>query len=394
MNRILFLVIAFIAVFACGCGDSDVAAGQFPMDFCDGVPPDADCYSRVRDPAGPNIALAGEILDRYIELYPVETLGWEWEATVLMTGVYELYRVTGQQEYLDYMADWMDYNIQGTPFMWSSDSASPALIAAFLYFETGDEKYRDIVFLAFDYLENFVTRTEDGGLNHWGAADIPGPTLWLDTLFMVGTMLTRWGEFIDDSAPLDEMALQIQVFTNRLQSSGGLYVHAFNWSSEIDTDIYWGRGNGWVCAAGFDYVRARIIRGEIDPVAEDALKRQAAAAVTVQDQETGLWPIVLNRPETYLETSTAALFAYGMARAWRYGILGDEYLSHVHSAMQGVISTITYDEQDRPVVSNVSGPTEAGTLEYYTGLPLLDDLGYGVGTVLLALVETSGLPAE
>ncbi len=383
-------VVAAVTVFGtvAGCGGG---RGQF--DQCGGEWPDAECYADARAPGSDNIALASDIVDRYIDEYPADGLGWTWEATVLMTGVYELYRVSGEPRFLQYMRDWMDANLSVGYFMWSSDSTSPALIAAFLYMETGDEKYRAVVNDALTYVNDIVTRTEDGGINHWGTAEYPGATLWLDTLFMVGTMLTRWGEFTDDSVPLDEMALQISVFSDRLQSDGGLYVHAFNYNKPVDTDAYWGRGNGWVCAAGFDYMRARLVRGETDDIALDALTAQAQAARAAQDQESGLWWIVLNRPgESYLETSTAALFAYGMARGWRYGLLGDEFLPVIARAVEGIRDTITVDDQGRPVVSNVSDPTEAGTFEYYAGLPVSDDLGYGVGTVVLALVETSGLP--
>jgi unsaturated rhamnogalacturonyl hydrolase len=371
-----------------GCNEGPPA----PYDWCDGVPPDAECYAEVRAPESDNIVLAQGIADRYIVLYPVEDLGWEWEATVLMTGIYELYRVTGEPSYLAYMRAWMDYNILGGYFMWSSDSMSPALIAAFLYMETGDEEYRTVVMAAFDYLNSYVTTTPDGGFNHWGQADIPGPTLWLDTLFMVGTFLTRWGEFTGQSDPLDEMEKQIRVFSDRLRSESGLFVHAYNWSSPVDTDIYWGRGNGWVAAAGFDYLRVRRNRGELGNMSELALTGLSDAARSVQDPDSGLWWIVLNRPnEAYLETSTTALFAYGMARGWRYNMLDDDVLPTIRAAVAGIKSTITYDELERPVVSNVSAPTEAGTFEYYAGLPVQDDLGYGVGAVLLALVETAGI---
>jgi unsaturated rhamnogalacturonyl hydrolase len=366
-----------------------------PFDWCDGAAPDAACYAARRAPQSDNIILAKAITDRYIDVYPALSLGWTWENTVLMTGIYELYRVTREARYLDYMKAWMGQNIEVGYLMWSSDSTSPALIAAFLFIETGEDKYREVVLDALDYVDNYVTRTEDGGINHWGQAEYPGATLWLDTLFMVGTMLTRWGEFTDDVGPLDEMSDQIEVFTRHLQSKDdGLYVHAWGYNKPVDTEIYWGRGNGWVSAAGFDYLRARRNRGEnTDVIAEVALTSQAFAATQVQDQATGLWWIVLNRPnEAYLETSTAALFAYGMARGWRYAYLDDQYLPVIARAMAGIRATLTKDDLERPVVSNVSGPTEAGTFEYYASLPVKDDLGYGVGSVLLALVETSGLP--
>lgn len=370
---------------------TDVEAG--PFDFCDGAPPNSACYAQRRDPESESVALASAIADRYIDLHPATDLLWAWENTVLMFGIYELYRVTGEQRYLDYMQSWIDKHIEAELgyFMFSSDSMSPAQAAAFLYFETGGKKYEAVVEEALDYLDNVAVRTEDGGISHKGR--MGNPTLWLDSLFMFGGLLTRWGEHIGDPARLDEMGHQLAVFTARLQSEVGFYVHACCYSDPIDTDIYWGRGNGWVMVSGYDYLRVRRIRGEADDVVATALAKQVAAAVSTQDLKSGQWWIVLNRPgETYLETSTGALFAYGMARAWRYGFLGDEILPVIALAMEGVENALTTDTSGRPVVSGVSQGTAPGTFNYYKGINVADDLAYGVGAVLLALVETSGLP--
>jgi unsaturated rhamnogalacturonyl hydrolase len=369
------------------------AAPDVPYDWCGGRVPDAGCYAERRTPPGDAIALARAIADRYIEVYPAAGLGWTWEATVLMAGMYELYRATRDARYLGYMKDWMDADIASGYVMWSSDSMSPAQTAAYLYMETGDPKYKVVVDDAFHYLDEVATRTEDGGINHWGVAEFPGATLWLDSLFMFGELMTRWGEFAPDPARLDEYGEQFRVFTKHLQSEGGLYVHAYGYGKPVDTDIYWGRGNGWIAASGYDYLRARRNRGEADAEVEAALAKQAKAIAATQDPATGKWWIVLNRPgETYLETSTGALFAYGLARGWRYGYLGDEVLPVIARAIDGVRAGLTMDAGGRPVVSGVSVGTEAGTFDYYASLPVADDLGYGVGAVILALVETAGIP--
>jgi unsaturated rhamnogalacturonyl hydrolase len=38
-----------------------------------------------------------------------------------------------------------------------------------------------------------------------------------------------------------------------------------------------------------------------------------ASIVKLQDKQTGLWHTVLDAPDTYLETSGAAMFLYGLA---------------------------------------------------------------------------------
>ena len=52
---------------------------------------------------------------------------------------------------------------------------------------------------------------------------------------------------------------------------------------------------------------------------------------------------------------------------------------------------IVDDEEGKPVVTGISGGTDPSTFEGYVSVPLREDLNFGVGAVLLALIETSGL---
>ena len=202
-----------------------------------------------------------------------------------------------------------------------------------------------------------------------------------------------WHETSGDVVALAAMGEQLSIFADLLQDEGGFYTHAYQWIIQQTPDVYWSRGNGWVAVAGASYLRLRALRGEDDGAARASLGKLVAAAVATQDVETGLWWTILNRPgKAYMETSGAALFAYGMARGWRYGWLDDAVLESVDAAMVGVVGRITQDEEGRPVVTGISGPTTADKLEVYLGIPVADDLPFGIGAVILALVETSGLP--
>ena len=48
-------------------------------------------------------------------------------------------------------------------------------------------------------------------------------------------------------------------------------------------------------------------------------------------------------------------------------------------------------DDDGPVVTGVSLATDPWSFEEYASVPLGDDVNYGVGAVILALIETSGL---
>ena len=140
---------------------------------------------------------------------------------------------------------------------------------------------------------------------------------------------------------------------------------------------------------------------KIDQTVEGA-REQVAAIIDTQDPATGLWWTVINRPgETYLETSASALFIYGMARGWRYGYLGDEVLPAIALGLEGLATQIVdgdgqpFDPSSStgaPVVTGTSQPTSVGTFDYYANIGVQDDIPYGIGAVLLALTETSGLP--
>lgn len=386
MSRSLTVCLALLLI---GCNGEETK----PFDYCTSDPPDEACYREKRDPGSEQIALAEAIARKQIADHPADTMDWNWEEAVLMVGVHELYRVTGKSEYRDYYQDWIDHHITQGYEMLSSDTSAPARMALELYARNGEQKYKDVVDDFFTYINEDALRTEEGGLNHLGTDDTFGITLWVDSLFMFGGVLIRWGEEVGDRVALDEFALQHAIFTDLLQKEPGWYKHAHDWLGNQDEDVYWGRGNGWVAAATADYLRVLLSRSEKDKPARQALEKLFSAILSTQDAQSGLWWTVVNRPgETYLETSASALFACALARAWRYGFMDDSVLPAVESAVDGVHSMITTDAQDRPVVTGISGPTMAGSFEYYKEIPVVEDLPFGLGAVLLMLIESSGLP--
>ncbi len=210
---------------------------------------------------------------------------------------------------------------------------------------------------------------------------------------MFGQVLIRKGEAWNDPAALDLYGSQYRIFANHLQDPAtGWFVHAYQWSGAQDPDVFWGRGNGWAVATAADYLRVRGARGEVDAEVQASFLRLVQAVTSAQDPATGLFWTVLNRPgETYLETSATALFAVGLARARRAGVLDATALDPLHRAMAGVRARIVNDPQGRPVVTGISGPTSVGQFKDYAAVPLKDDVHYGVGAVILALIEVSGL---
>lgn len=364
-----------------------------PFDYCDGEVPDEACFASTRDPESDYVTLARAIADKQLEEDPT-ALAWDWGEAVLMLGISQLYRVTGETEYRDYYQAYLEHHIERGIRITTSDNSAPAAIAIALLREGENESYQAVVDEALLYYDELALRSDEGGLNHYGIYDLP-VSLWADSLFMFGNVLTGWGELSGEVDTLDEYAFQFGVFTDLLQDENGFYRHAIYTPIPQDPDVYWARANGWIVAAAFDHLRVRGYREEAVPDIEAAAERLVTAVIDAQDSETGLWWNILNRPdEIYLETSASALFAFGMARGYRNGHLDESVLPVVRRAMVGVIAAVDTNDEGQPVVTGISGPTTVGTFDDYAAVALGDDISFGVGAVLLALTETSGLPSE
>jgi len=109
-----------------------------------------------------------------------------------------------------------------------------------------------------------------------------------------------------------------------------------------------------------------------------------------QDETSGLWWAVVNKPgKTYLETSTTALFGYGLSIGYRYKIRDSSVIPVILKALDGIKSRIRQNKKKYLVVTGISSPTSIGDLNYYRDVPLCNDISYGVGPVILFLTESS-----
>jgi len=377
-----------LLLLAAACSE-DPLEGVY--DVCEpGEVPDEACYAQKRAPSSAEVALASEIALGYISRHPPEKMAWDWGEGVLMFSMAELYRVTGDARLRAYTRAWLDAHIiKGYDIRWS-DSCPPGLSALALAKGNQGKAYDKVVDDIVAYYKT-APRTDEGGISHMGDAVALLKTLWLDSLFMVGVVIARQGERADDQQLIDSVGQQIGIFAKVLQGDSGLLTHAHNWPGQ-EKGVYWGRGNAWVTASAHEYLRIQRLRGKTDVTVGAIMERQVGAILEAQDEKTGLWWTVLNRPgKSYLETSASALFVYGLARGYRYGARGEQVLPVIRRAMAGIKGMIKKKGAGGPVVTGISGPTSVGSSSYYAGIKQEDDVSFGVGAVILALLETSGL---
>ena len=357
-----------------------------PPDWCSDVAPDEACFRSKRPSDHAHLVRAIEIAQAFMQRHPAIELKWGWEDGVFVTALSELHRVTQDEQIEQYLRAYLNHHRQQTVDFEVSDDCPPVAAAAYL------GGFDDLVDPMNTYLDEAALRTPEGLLNHNGVLELIPPSAWLDSLFMFGLPLMRQAEFQGRTARLDFYAEQLRLFLTTLQDQSGLFTHADNyWVNDQDEGVFWARGNGWVTAAVAEYLRLIRNRGGEDEVVLNAFNRQVQALIDRQ-AESGRWWTLLSHPgEVYEETSASALFAFGLARAWRYGALDDQVLPVIHRAMDGILAKVV-DRDGGPVVIDISGPTMAGTRAVYAQVPLREDVSFGVGSVLLALIESSGLP--
>jgi rhamnogalacturonyl hydrolase YesR len=121
------------------------------------------------------------------------------------------------------------------------------------------------------------------------------------------------------------------------------------------------------------------------------LERQIVGISKYQDGN-GLWHQILDRTDSYPESSCSAMFVYSIARAINQGWIDRRYTSIVLSGWQGLKSNmITPEGQMKDVCV---GTGVENDLAFYYNRPARTDDTHGTGSLIEAGIETIKLKAK
>lgn len=247
------------------------------------------------------------------------------------------------------------------------------------------KRYRDYLDLAADHIMNKELRLADGILCR---ATPYKMTVWGDDLYMSVPFLARMGDLSGNRKYFDEAAKQVILFNKYLwDSQTRLFFHC--WYNDIQQHgvAYWGRCNGWIIMAQVELLdklpkdhpqRAELI---------SLLTRQIVGLSRYQDA-SGLWHQLINMENTYLETSSSAMFTYAIAKAINKGWLDRRYAYIAAQGWEGISTKILADGQVEGICMGTSISTATN---YYANRPTpLNDI-HGLGAVILAGCEVKKL---
>ena len=209
--------------------------------------------------------------------------------------------------------------------------------------------------------------------------------LWLDDLYMSVPALAQMGARTGERKYFDDAARQVRQFSDRMfVPENGLYRHG--WIQEMDPHpvFHWARANGWAAVAMAELLSV-LPENHPDRATVLAQFRAHMRGLAACQSGAGLWHQLLDRNDSYLETSASAMFCYSLARGINRGWLDPlAYGPAVSLAWNAVAKQVNAQGQ----VENTCVGTGMGfDPAFYYYRPVSVYAAHGYGPVLLAGAE-------
>ncbi len=327
---------------------------------------------------------------------------WMYVNGVLTTGMMHMADVLQDKKYADYSKKNFDFifsnldyfkkqfdagvtSIEYRPVfrMGSLDDVGAMAAGITDVYTDADKKpeYLEYMNRAADYIMNKQVRLPDGTLARNGPRKM---TMWADDIYMSIPFIARMGKLTGDPKYFDFAIQQVENFNRYLYDTAtGLYYHAYYSDENMNGVARWGRCNGWVAVAQAELLnnlpenhpkRAMLIK---------YLLRDIVGFSRYQDP-SGMWHQLLDRPDSYLESSVTAMFVYVVAKAVNKGWINKRFISIAQNGWEGLSKKILPDGQVQDICIGTSIEED---IRYYYTRPKETNDTHGLGPVLLAGAE-------
>ena len=169
-----------------------------------------------------------------------------------------------------------------------------------------------------NWVSNRQFRLSDGTL----ARNTPMPnSVWLDDLYMSVPCLAQMGTLTGDRRYFDDAARQILQFHSRMfVAQNNLWMHGWIQEMSPHPAFHWARANGWALMATVELLNELPQDHPQRTQLLNILRAHANGLRQVQ-APSGLWHQLLDRPDSYEETSSSGMYVYAITRAINRGWL-------------------------------------------------------------------------
>jgi rhamnogalacturonyl hydrolase YesR len=175
---------------------------------------------------------------------------------------------------------------------------------------------RSMINTGADYVATKEFRLSDGTL----ARNRPlADSLWLDDMYMGIPVLAHMGALTGERRYFDDATKQVKQFSQRMfNPQTGLYMHGWIQGMEDHPEFRWGRANGWAALSMSDLLDVLPENHPDRPFVLNQLRAHLKGLLNYQSG-SGFWHQLLDRNDSYEETSATAIFTYVIAHAANKG---------------------------------------------------------------------------
>lgn len=209
--------------------------------------------------------------------------------------------------------------------------------------------------------------------------------VWLDDMFMALPSMATRSEYASDPAQLDDAARIATGFIKRMWlPEKKIFRHGYVEGASRQPSMAWGRANGWAILTISQLLDYLPVNHPRRSELLDIFRKHAEGLAELQGID-GFWHQLLDRSETYDETSATAIFAYALAHGVNEGWLDPVTFGPVAQlAWEAVASKINAKGE----VEDVCVGTGMGfDPAYYAYRPVSVKAAHGYGPVIWAGAE-------
>ncbi|MBK9991727.1 MAG: glycoside hydrolase family 88 protein [Verrucomicrobia bacterium] len=184
----------------------------------------------------------------------------------------------------------------------------------------------------------------------------PQTRYWIDDMYMINVLQAQAYRATQNPVYLDRAAREMVSYLDKLQQPNGLFFHA------PDAPYFWGRGNGWFAAGFVELLRvlpknhpqyARIMSGY----------RTMMSSLLKLQSDDGMWRQLLNRPESWPETSSTGMFTFAFISGVKNGWLDEK--TYGPAARKAWLALGTYLNPDGNLREVCEGTGKKNDYEHY-----------------------------
>ena len=244
------------------------------------------------------------------------------------------------------------------------------------------KEYRQYIDNAANHIMKVQDRLADGTLCRKFPKEM---TVWADDAYMATSFLTQMGKMTGEKKYFDEAARQLINIDKYLWCpEKQLYYHCYYTGLKRNGVAFWGRANGWIMVSLADLIEAMPVNHPKRVKLISLLEKQIVGASRYQNAN-GMWNQLLDKSDSYDESSVTAMFVYAIAKALNNKWIDSSYASVAKTGWNVLKNNeITADGRFTNVCVG-TGITD--DIPFYFNRPVGDNEKHGLGLILDTAVE-------